>query len=568
MRTIILSLCCFLAVLCVKAQTPNFEWAKKVGNSNSYQQAYSVKTDAIGNFYHAGVFGGTIDFDLGAGVFNMSATSAFYLSKASPSSSLIWAKQIKGPYLIPDITIDHDGNMYVVGLFKDTVDFDPGTAVFNLISDTLSLFILKLDTNGDFVWAKGIISTSEAFDISPKIEVDDMGNVYVAGAFFDQTIDFDPSAAQHNLTAFGFATFILKLTASGDFLWANSIDNTGVGWGNQGSDLAVDRAGSVCIVGYLYCSSDFDPSTAVYNVNSLNPTGDVFIAKYRFNGTLLWVKTIAGDSTSGARCLAIDNDDNILVSGVFTGSAVDFDPNVGVYNMSVVSSIGFDNFILKLDIYGDFIWAKSMAFPDYVYAITTDAGNNVYISSAFSGTVDFDFGPGVHTLTSNNQDSYVLKLNAAGDFLWVGQVTGVGTANNYSYSMCVDGNNNIYIVGYFYGLNDFDIGSSTSNLTSIITNVFVLKLNQNTVGITEEAFHDLNIKTYPNPTKDIFTLSITNPTNDLSLSLYNSLGALIYQKKQLDEENKIDLSHEASGLFMMALSKNGLLIANEKIIKE
>lgn len=568
MKTFFLSLCCILATLCVKSQTPNFEWAKKMGTTSSYQMLNSIKTDLTGNFYNTGVFHGTLDFDLGVGGFTMSATSAIYVSKATPSSDLIWAKQINGLYLEPDMTIDNAGNVYVVGLFEDTVDFDPGAGVFNLTADTLSHFVLKLDTNGDFVWAKGIISADYAFDHTPNIETDNMGNIYVVGTFFDETIDFDPSPAQHTLTAVGQTIFMLKLNALGGFIWANSLENvTNLGFGNMANDLAIDQSGNVCIVGYFCNSTDFNPSAAVYNVSPADSLGDIFIAKYRSTGGFLWVKTVGGDSSDVAWSVAIDKDNNIVVAGGFTGTAVDFDPNVGAYNMNATSPNGFDAYILKLDSDGNFIWAKSIESTLIINAITTDADNNVYVSSWFSGVVDFDLGPGVHALTSANQDLFALKLNPAGDFVWVGQVT--GTSNSYSYSMCVDVNNNIYIGGYFHGINDFDMGPSTHNLVAnIVDNVFILKMSQNFgVGITADEFHTFNMKTYPNPTKDIFNLSISQPTNDLSLAIFNSLGELIYQKPQLTEENEIDLGNKASGLYMMRVSKGAKIIANEKIIK-
>jgi hypothetical protein len=41
------------------------------------------------------------------------------------------------------------------GYFTDTVDFDPGTGVMNLTSaGETGIFILKLDANGNLLWAK------------------------------------------------------------------------------------------------------------------------------------------------------------------------------------------------------------------------------------------------------------------------------------------------------------------------------------------------------------------------------------------------------------------------------
>ncbi len=47
------------------------------------------------------------------------------------------------------------GDLFICGLFSGVVDFDPGSGVYNLSSDTLqaSYFLLKLTQNGDFVSA-------------------------------------------------------------------------------------------------------------------------------------------------------------------------------------------------------------------------------------------------------------------------------------------------------------------------------------------------------------------------------------------------------------------------------
>jgi len=69
-------------------------------------------------------------------------------------------------------------------------------------------------------WAKSIGGTNDQSGTS--IAVDDSGNVYTTG-FFRGTVDFDPGAGVHNLTAGWYVTFVSKLDASGNFIWAKAI---------------------------------------------------------------------------------------------------------------------------------------------------------------------------------------------------------------------------------------------------------------------------------------------------------------------------------------------------------
>ena len=77
---------------------------------------------------------------------------------------------------------------------------------------------------------------------------------------------------------------------------------------------------------------------------------------------------------------------------------------------------------------GDFVWAKSMGGPYAVSvatAITVDASGNIYTTGGFSGTVDFDPGPGTFNLTAaGNRDIFLSKLDSAGNFLWVSNMGG------------------------------------------------------------------------------------------------------------------------------------------------
>ena len=91
---------------------------------------------------------------------------------------------------IRSISIDKAGNIYGVGNFSNTVDFDPGPGVYNLTSNgKLDIFITKFTNSGDFVWAKSLGSTGD--DDGRSIALDTFGNVYVTGQF-SESVDFDP----------------------------------------------------------------------------------------------------------------------------------------------------------------------------------------------------------------------------------------------------------------------------------------------------------------------------------------------------------------------------------------
>src|SRR5258706_214662 len=168
------------------AQAPNWLWAKAMGDT-LYDHGNSIAVDATGNVYTIGSFHGT---------FYLTASSLAYydifISKLDASGNFIWAKAIDGTndLYAPSLYLDASGNVYSTGSFQYTVDFDLGPGTFYLTSaGDYDVFILKMDSSGNFVWAKSMGGSNR--DVGGTIAVDASGNIYTAGQFF-QTADFDP----------------------------------------------------------------------------------------------------------------------------------------------------------------------------------------------------------------------------------------------------------------------------------------------------------------------------------------------------------------------------------------
>ena len=262
----------------------NFIWAKSFGGF-SYEAAASIAVDVFGNVYTTGYFNGTVDFDPGAGVTNLSTVGTNYsdafISKLNSAGNFVWAKKVGGTggEYSAGITTDAAGNVFTTGYYESTVDFDPGAAVFNLVSSGgLDVFISKLDAAGNFVWAKSIGGTSN--DNPSGITLDALGNVYTAG-YFNGTADFDPGAGPYNLVSVSPSQdiFISKLDASGNFVWAAK---TGGESDDYVCGIAVDNAYNVLISGGFQGTSDFDPGADVYNFTARNV--DIYVLKLGLGG--------------------------------------------------------------------------------------------------------------------------------------------------------------------------------------------------------------------------------------------------------------------------------------------
>ena len=206
----------------------NYNWATGSGGaSNDY--GLSVVVDNSGNVYTTGYFLGTVDFDPGAGIVNLTSLGAgdAFITKLDAAGNFVWVKRFGGTteergY---SIAVDALGNIYSTGYFSGTTDFDPNGGVFNLITvGSKDAFISKLDAAGNFVWAKQFGSSLVEHGYS--IAVDGSGDVYTTG-IFNSTTDFDPSGGTAYLTTAGNNdVFVSKLNSAGNFVWAKSMGGT------------------------------------------------------------------------------------------------------------------------------------------------------------------------------------------------------------------------------------------------------------------------------------------------------------------------------------------------------
>jgi hypothetical protein len=390
----------------------NFIWAKAMGGISN-DHGYSINTDASGNIYTTGNFGETADFDPSESTYNLTSAGStdIFIQKLDASGNFVWAKAMGGysEDFGNSISTDTSGNSYTTGYFYGTVDFDPSAGTYNLVSAGHSdIFVQKLDTDGNFVWAKTMGGTFN--DYGNSISTDASGNIYTTG-YFNGTVDFDPSAGTYNLTSAGNADiFIQKLGTDGNFVWAKAMGGTDY---DEGNSISTDASGNIYTTGYFNGTVDFDPSAGTYNLTSAG-YDDIFVQKLDTDGNFVWAKAMGGTDYDESNSISTDASGNIYTTGNFTGT-VDFDPSAGTYNLT--SAGNYDIFVQKLDTDGNFVWAKAMGGTDYDrgYSITTDASGNIYTTGFFRVTANFDPSAGTYNLTSAGYDDiFVAKYSPTG----------------------------------------------------------------------------------------------------------------------------------------------------------
>lgn len=203
------------------------------------------------------------------------------------TNSIIWQKEFinQTPFTFHvsnnSIVILGDKNYY------DTVDVDPSPNITNVSGNCIFIIFLNLD--GSFLDVKQFLKPSSGNVSFSAVTTDVSSNYYFAGNFND-TVDFDPSINNNNITAgyFGDA-FYLKLDSNRNF---ESIIKFG-------QELPLNSPYNICetllikkikvvnnnnyLVGEFNRVCDFDPSansqSSLNSINSSTYNYDGFIVK-------------------------------------------------------------------------------------------------------------------------------------------------------------------------------------------------------------------------------------------------------------------------------------------------
>jgi len=557
------------------AFSQNFAWAKQFGGASSSALSLSIAVDANGNSYTTGAFGGVVDFDPGAGTYQLTAASTvgdIFVSKLDASGNFIWAKRIgnvNSSAQTYSVAVDASGNVFISGTFYGTVDFDPGTGIYNLSAAGGYIFIARLDASGNFVWAKQIGGGVDFDGAGWDLTVDANSNVYTTGNFRGSA-DFDPGGGVYFLTSVDpnqQDAFVSKLDVSGNFIWAKKLGGADR---EMGISIAVDVSGNVYTTGYILgvLVGDFDPGPGVYN---LAPAGvsDIYISKLDPSGNFVWAKLMGATGSDNGYSIAVDANGNVYTAGTFNGT-VDFDPGSGTFNLTSVTSNDF--FISKLDASGNFVWAKQIGVPGDYVSIFIDANSYVYIASDFFASGDFDPGPGTFILTSAGQvDVFLSKLDVSGNFVWAKQMG--GSAHDWCHSGTVDANGNVYLTGWFEGTGDFDPGPGVYNLTPTGNpDGFVVKLGAVTTGVADfnNFFHSINI--FPNPVSTSATISFSLARSmQISFTIFDEQGKIVStvaEKFYAKGDHKIvwNALWENAGVYFLRMQSANAILTRKIIV--
>lgn len=525
-----------------------------------------------------------------------------FINSVAQTPSFLFAKELSC-WAVCTKT-DNNGDIINVGYFNGTQDFDPGITTFTLSDVEGSLYMQKLNSNGNLIWAKnfGPTAFSSTENVINSLQIASNNDYVICGTYIGNG-DFNPGTAVNTLTCQTNNTnmFVARFDENGNYVWANGIGAIGSTNDERAQSISIDNNGDLIVVGSFQNFSpnftDFDPSTSTYNISG---GGGNFVAKYSSNGSFISVQKFQG--LNHQYVFSYPNND-VLVLG-YTQGVEDFDPsptNTFTINTTYSGSYPGQTYYLRLTSNLDFVSAKAIsggsvnkftsasvspsltalmctidcagATIDSDPSSTVTTTLNTHFSSygkiiqrldgdmnlLFAKNVKKDYNASFTNGTDNfsNVKDTIVKYDNSGNTVWKHKTT-----NAMPVSIIQTLSNSLYVSGFNLGIANCDPMTNDPNGLLGVSEGYLLKWDLDvTTDLPHMKSRNQETEIYPNPATNYIQL---NSSGKLGLvSITDVLGKIVYEKNNSERDLMIDVSSLQHGIYFITV--NGKV---KKIIKE
>jgi len=464
-----------------------------------------------------------------------------FVTKMDSLGNFLWAKRMVGTntQYFHSVATDILDNIYVVGSFTETIYLDSLSFTGNGSADFV---IAKYNSEGVLQWAKsaGGIDLDGGMSIICSDSLLFVGGEYRDSVYFDTTLLISNSNGYSDI-------FLACLDLDGNYQWIKTAG--GIEW-DVSRGITIDEESNIFLTG-IYMNTAYFGDTSITS----NGSSNAFIAKYDKNGQLKWVRSMGGSGDAWGRSVIISNNE-IYVKGHFDGTA-QFGP------FSLNCQYDSDYFICKLDMNGNFLWAKSIETRLYFmddfwnHSLESDEFGNIYITGWFMDSLVYD---NLTVQSNGSYDIFVIKIDGDGNLIWCLTAGNNHSYGDYSRSIARDGNGNLYITGRFYSTLFFG-DSSVSSYGS--ADVFVAKIHEEPLTVEYDK-QSLTVNIFPNPASNVLNI-FSNNNSIQEVEIINSKGECI-SKYNYPNLNYIDVSKFSRGIYFVRIFFTNMSFTKKIII--
>lgn len=278
-------------------------------------------------------------------------------------------------------------------------------------------------------------------------------NIYTTGS----TTSSSGIALEGHQNSYGggdFDGFIAKFNTQGDRIWTTYYGGEDF---DQGQSLAFNFFGNIYVSGYTKSQSSIAFEGFQNTLSSVPDefgdfSGDAFLAKFNDNGYRIWATYYGGSGNEDSWSCSTDYSNNIYLCGTTSSSeGISQDGFQNSYNGEG------DAFLVKFSGDGNRLWSTYYGGQQNENGnwCKVDNSNNVYLVGYTNSSENIAFN-GFQNIHAGDNDAFLIKFDQFGNRLWG---TYYGSSNwDLGYGCTVDGNNNVYLVGYT---------NSTANIATI-----------------------------------------------------------------------------------------------------
>jgi len=439
-------------------------WATPAGGTGS-DMAWDMVLDSSGNSFVTGSFSGSATF--GNTILNSMGGLDGFVAKMDSSGNWVWASHIAGGYEDWGIGIDIDpqGNVYVTGPFMDSQSTNSPSVTLGsttLAAHTQSsydIFITKLDSNGNFLWAE-TSKKIEILDQTTWTYEEQMGQVMPTDIkFFNNSLSVSGSY-NGKLWAHTDAQgeWYYESTQGTSDVWLGFLESNGA-WSSTaawGGDSQFDSATAIApspTGNYWYVAGNFAGTVDFPGGATISSSGgsqDVWVMQVTDGGGVEWTTSGGGTGQDVLRNLIVDSQDSVYAVGEFDGVLASYGND-----RLTANSGGTDVWAGKIVTDGSWAWAKKGggSSDDMGFSIALSADESaVFTAGQIAGMTTFENSATTRMAnTSGASDAFVAVSSAAtGEWEDV-FVAGGPSGGDRAWAIDVDSQNITHTAGRFKG---------------------------------------------------------------------------------------------------------------------
>jgi uncharacterized delta-60 repeat protein len=372
-------------------------WAKSAGGTeNDYGYGITALSDnsvvATGNFLGTATFG---QDEPNQTILTSAGDEDIFIARYNSNGTLAWAKCAggAGDDRGRAITTLSDNSVVATGYFQSVVIFgaDEPNQTTLTSAGGWEFFIARYNSNGTLAWAKRAGGAGD--DLGYGITALSDNSVVATGYFRATAIFGADEPNQTNLTSLGdYDVFTARFNpGDGTLVWAKRAG--GLSSKTEGSGITTLTDNSVVVTGPFLGTATFGQDEPNETILTSAGSDDIFIARYNYNGSLIWAKRAGGANYDRGIAITKLSENSVVATGYFQGETTlgQGEPN----QTTLISYDGsFDIFIARYNPDGTLAWAKRAGAEgeDIGLGITTLSDNSVVAIGYFQGVVTFGAG--------------------------------------------------------------------------------------------------------------------------------------------------------------------------------